>query len=169
MSWECHLSHNTAFMAATFPVNGSPTRLASTAAVITVSIHNSSCYCKEWKMLQGRHVCCGCFFPSICMSEVSAEKKKIVHKKNLLIPVILILHTHWPKLCIVCCEKGKPWQIEFPCCLAHGQWISCSSRYLVKEPQCRQNFWWRRLCLVSPFHFTHLRQKKNQTRMNQHK
>lgn len=86
-----------------------------------------------------------------------------------MIPVILILHTHWPELCIVCCEKGKPWQIEFPCRLAHGQWVSCSGRYLVKEPQCRQNIRWRRLCLISAFHFTHLRQKIKikQTRMNQ--
>lgn len=33
--------------------------------------------------------------------------------KCLQILVPLILHTHWPKLCIVCTEKGRPWQIEF--------------------------------------------------------
>lgn len=37
---------------------------------------------------------------------VHARKK--LATTNLLILVILILHTHWPKLSFVCTEKGRP-------------------------------------------------------------
>lgn len=36
------------------------------------------------------------------------EAHEEVVTKYLLILVPLILHTRWPKLCIVCTEKGRP-------------------------------------------------------------
>lgn len=67
-------------------------------ALSTVSVHKSSCYCPEYKVLH------------VLWLQKKRRKKLHTIKKKSLLP----LHTEWPKLCIVVLwEKGGPDKFNF--------------------------------------------------------
>lgn len=71
----------------------------------------------------------------LCNIKSILKMDGVTEKKHIFLFVALIYQTHWPKLCIVCTEKGKPDKLNFldpayP--LVH--WALCSSHDLPRKP-----------------------------------